>query len=81
LFASRNIITIINLSRIRWAEHVARMGTTKRNLIRKYVGNNLEKLVGWENKIRVDSAEKIVALSCSGHDPLCRGVRVWEDGL
>jgi hypothetical protein len=35
------------------------MGTAKTNLIRKYGGKNFEKLVGWENKIGVEGAEKI----------------------
>jgi hypothetical protein len=34
------------------------MGTTKTNFIRKYVGNNLGKRVGWEKKIGADGAEK-----------------------
>jgi hypothetical protein len=40
------MITVINFSRIRWAEQVVRMGTKKTNLIRKYVGKNLEKHFG-----------------------------------
>jgi hypothetical protein len=51
------------------------MGTAKTHLIRKYVGNNLEILLVWSVILELRLQRKIVALSCSGHDPLCRGLR------
>ena len=69
LYSSPNIIRVIKLRRMRWAEHVARMGERRdvyRNLVGKPEG---KRLLGrprhrWEDNINMDLQE----VGCGGMD-------------
>ena len=62
LYSSPNIVRLIKSRRMRWAEHVARMGESRgiyRVLVGKLVGKRpLGRLrCGWENIIKMDLPE------------------------
>jgi len=69
LYPSPNIVRVIKSRRMRWAEHVARMGE-RRGVYRVLVGTSeLKKPTGrprcrWEENIKIDLLE----LGCRGMD-------------
>jgi hypothetical protein len=69
LYASVNIVRVIKSRRIRWAEHVARMGE-RRGLFRILLGKHERKKLlwrprrSWEDNVKMDLQE----LGCGGMD-------------
>jgi hypothetical protein len=68
LYSSQNIIIIMKLIRIRWEDHVARMGE-KRNVCRVLVGKREAKrsqgrpIHRWENNIKLNVDINKIGLS------------------